>query len=90
MVIDTSALLAILLNEPERRAFNEAIEGAASRARPMLFQPPQLDGREREVVLGSRRGCLLIQVLELPQFHGLITEACDDFEFATHRLDIRS
>ena len=28
MVVDTSALLAILLDEPERRAFNEAIEGA--------------------------------------------------------------
>jgi len=32
MVIDSSALLAILQDEPERRAFNEAIEGAASRA----------------------------------------------------------
>ena len=31
MVIDTSALLAILLDEPERRAFNEAIEAAATR-----------------------------------------------------------
>lgn len=31
MVIDTSALLAILQDEPERRAFNEAIEGAESR-----------------------------------------------------------
>ena len=30
MVIDTSALLAILQNEPERRDFNEAIEEAAS------------------------------------------------------------
>ena len=30
MVIDTSALLAILLNEPERRRFNEAIEAADS------------------------------------------------------------
>ena len=28
MVIDTSALVAILQNEPERRAFNEAIEAA--------------------------------------------------------------
>ncbi|MFZ5468114.1 MAG: type II toxin-antitoxin system VapC family toxin [Myxococcota bacterium] len=28
MVIDTSALLAILLDEPERRAFNELIEDA--------------------------------------------------------------
>jgi ribonuclease VapC len=32
MVIDTSALLAILLDEPERRSFNEAIEAAESRA----------------------------------------------------------
>ena len=31
MVIDTSALLAILDDEPERRAFNEAIEGAEAR-----------------------------------------------------------
>lgn len=31
MVIDTSAILAILLDEPERRAFNEAIEAAESR-----------------------------------------------------------
>lgn len=31
MVIDTSALLAILLDEPERRQFNEAIEAAESR-----------------------------------------------------------
>jgi ribonuclease VapC len=32
MVIDTSALLAILQGEPERRAFNEAIEAADSRS----------------------------------------------------------
>jgi ribonuclease VapC len=31
MVIDTSALLAILFDEPERRPFNEAIEAAESR-----------------------------------------------------------
>ena len=31
MVIDTSALLAILQNEPERRHFNESIEAADSR-----------------------------------------------------------
>jgi ribonuclease VapC len=30
MVIDTSALVAILQDEPERRAFNEAIEAAPS------------------------------------------------------------
>lgn len=32
MVIDTSALLAILQNEPERRLFNEAIESAEARS----------------------------------------------------------
>ena len=32
MVIDTSALVAILQDEPERRAFNEAIEAAERRA----------------------------------------------------------
>lgn len=32
MVLDTSALLAILQDEPERRAFNEAIEQADSRS----------------------------------------------------------
>jgi ribonuclease VapC len=32
MVIDTSAVLAILQDEPERRAFNEAIEAAEQRA----------------------------------------------------------
>ena len=32
MVIDTSALLAILLDEPERRAFNEALEAAETRS----------------------------------------------------------
>jgi ribonuclease VapC len=32
MVIDTSAVLAILQNEPERRKFNEALETAESRS----------------------------------------------------------
>ncbi len=32
MVLDTSAVLAILQDEPERRAFNEAIEAAESRS----------------------------------------------------------
>ncbi len=32
MVIDTSAVLAILQDEPERRGFNEAIEAAEHRA----------------------------------------------------------
>ncbi len=32
MVIDTSALIAVLQDEPERKAFNEAIEAADRRA----------------------------------------------------------
>jgi ribonuclease VapC len=32
MVIDTSAVVAILRDEPERRAFNEAIEAAETRS----------------------------------------------------------
>jgi ribonuclease VapC len=32
MVLDTSAILAILLDEPERRKFNEAIEAAETRS----------------------------------------------------------
>lgn len=32
MVVDTSAILAILQNEPERRQFNEAIEAADTRS----------------------------------------------------------
>jgi uncharacterized protein with PIN domain len=31
MVIDSSAVLAILLNEPERGAYNDAIAAASSR-----------------------------------------------------------
>lgn len=34
MVIDTSILLAILQDEPERRVFNEALEAAESRLMP--------------------------------------------------------
>ena len=32
MILDTSAVLAVLQNEPERRRFNEAIESAESRS----------------------------------------------------------
>lgn len=35
MVVDSSALMAILLNEPERRAFTEALEGADVRLMSM-------------------------------------------------------
>ena len=50
MVIDTSALLAILQNEPERRAFNEAIEAAASRVMSVVSFV------EASIVIESRYG----------------------------------
>ena len=50
MVIDTSALVAILLNEPERRLFNECIESATRR----LISAGTL--LEASLVLESRLG----------------------------------
>jgi hypothetical protein len=43
MVIDTSALLAIIQDEPERRAFNEAIEAAATSGSPRGLGPASVD-----------------------------------------------
>jgi ribonuclease VapC len=50
MVIDTSALLAILLDEPERHAFNEALEAAD---RTLLSAASYV---EASILLESRRG----------------------------------
>ena len=50
MVVDTSALLAILLNEPERRRFNELIEADAVR---LVSAATVL---EASIVLESRAG----------------------------------
>ncbi|MGA7537773.1 MAG: type II toxin-antitoxin system VapC family toxin [Steroidobacteraceae bacterium] len=50
MVVDTSALLAILRNEPERRIFNEAIEAAEAR---LLSTASYV---ETSIVLESRYG----------------------------------
>jgi len=50
MVIDTSALLAILQDEPERRALNEAIEAADSRAMSVVTFV------EISIVLEARHG----------------------------------
>ncbi len=50
MVIDTSAILAILLNEPDRRRFDEAIEADPMR---LLAAPAYL---ETSMVLFGRRG----------------------------------
>lgn len=59
MVLDTSALLAILLNEPERRRFNEALEEAESR----LISVPTFV--ETAIVIESRYGSAGLRDLEL-------------------------
>lgn len=59
MVIDTSALLAILQDEPERRAFNEAIEAADARAMSMA------NFVETSIVVESRYGAEGIRDLDL-------------------------
>ena len=50
MVIDISALLAILLNEPDRRAFDEAIDRDLVR---LMAAPTYL---ETSMVIAGRRG----------------------------------
>ena len=59
MVIDTSALLAILQDEPERRPFNEAIEAAASRAMSVATFV------EVSIVIESRYGAEGLRELDL-------------------------
>ena len=59
MVIDTSALLAILQNEPERRAFNEAIEAADTRA---VSVAPFV---EASIVMEARYGAEGVRDLDL-------------------------
>jgi ribonuclease VapC len=59
MVIDTSALVAILEDEPERRAFNEAIEAAASR----LISAANFV--EASIVIESRYGAEGLRDLDL-------------------------
>jgi len=59
MVLDTSALVAILQNEPERRKFNEAIESAETRS---LSTASFL---ESSIVLESRFGADGVRDLDL-------------------------
>jgi ribonuclease VapC len=59
MVIDASGLLAILLDEPERRAFNEAIEAADARAMSVATLV------ELSIVLESRSGAEGLRDLDL-------------------------
>ena len=58
MVLDTSALLAILLDEPERRAFTEAIEAAEVR---LLCAATFL---ETSMILESRHGAEGVRALD--------------------------
>jgi len=59
MVIDTSALLAILLDEKERRSFIEAIEAAGSRIMSVASFV------EVSIVIESRFGAEGLQALDL-------------------------
>ena len=59
MVLDTSALLAIFQDEPERRAFNEAIEAADTR----LMSVATLV--EVSIVLMTRHGVEAVNDLDL-------------------------
>jgi ribonuclease VapC len=58
MVLDTSALLVILRDEPERRMFNEAIEAAESR---LLSAASFL---ETSMILESRHGAEGVRALD--------------------------
>jgi ribonuclease VapC len=59
MVIDTSALVAILQNEPERRQFNEAIEAAEVRSMSTASFV------ETSIILESRFGADGVRDLDL-------------------------
>lgn len=59
MVIDTSAVLAILQNEPERRAINEAVEAADTRAMSVATLV------ESSIVLEARYGPEGVRDLDL-------------------------
>ncbi len=59
MVVDTSAIAAVLLGEPERDAFRAAIERAARR--PLLSAMTLL---EASLVMAGRRGEAMLPVLD--------------------------
>jgi ribonuclease VapC len=84
MVIDTSAVIAILLDEPERRQFNEALEA----------DPPRLISAasvlEAEIVLFTRKGKtaqrLLDEFLREARIH---VRPVDDEQIAAARAAFR-
>jgi ribonuclease VapC len=59
MILDTSALLAILQDEPERRSFNACIEAAASRSMSTATFV------ETSIVIGARYGAEGLRDLDL-------------------------
>lgn len=59
MVLDTSALLAVLFDEPERRAFNEKIAAAI----PRLLSAVSFV--EASIVLAVKRGDAAVRELDL-------------------------
>ena len=76
MVLDTSAVLAILQDEPERRKFNEAIEEAASRSLSAASLV------ECSMILESRYGSDAVRDLDLWIAKAQITIAPVDEEQA--------
>lgn len=58
MVLDSSALLAILLDEPERKSFIDSIEASAQRSMSVVSLV------ESGIVLESRRGSSASSVLD--------------------------
>lgn len=73
MVIDTSALVAILLDEPERRRFNQTIESSARRlisAATLLEAAMVLEGR-----FGAAGGRVLDRFLLRAQFESIPVDA---------------
>lgn len=67
MVIDTSAIVAILLDEPEREDFINKIEFATTR---LISAPTVL---ESEIVIQTRKGSLGRAELELFIYEGELT-----------------
>src|SRR5690606_24703646 len=76
MVLDTSALLAILQDEPERRRFNEAIEAAETR------RISAANFVETSIVLEARTGAEAVRNLDLLIAKASITLAPVDAEQA--------
>lgn len=76
MVLDTSALLAILQDEPERRAFNEAIEAADTRLMSVATFV------EVSIVLEARHGAEAVNDLDLFMERAGITLVPVDLEQA--------